>query len=435
MASRTITGGFSNNMNASASAVGQKTGYTYRSTPTLADQLTLIGTDLSTIGDEEQYTALGNAAANSAMAYFEEKLNRLKDAWNTKTEITVGALMGQAAPYVMDLGGAVKALGSKVDDLAAYILGIDIGEGWDSAGGGWNTVGRIADDIGGDMLSYMAQDQTLQNTLSSLSVVRAFGDALSVYDTISTTITKVMQKVETIMPIVDITVDLILSFYTGGTSTASAAQKSAELAQQRIEKLTALAAMVLRKYVYNIKIKVPSLLVGAVNTLSVRDAVLGGNDTDDWLRLLFDDDFYRQTLYSANWDQSISTALKDMMNVKGSVDGLVNDWSGFNFTNLKGESVLRGDFMKSRFMSRLTSDFMARAVSTARKTAYIRSFTDTDWSRPSILTRTDGAFGSSDGSSEKTDLDSVLDDDDKEMSPITDLKAIRTVSSRLLAEM
>jgi len=432
---RDVTNSFSSGINSSTGLSTVKNSLSTiknlgQNISTLSTQLNLLGIDAASIfTNETQYEDLLNATGNAALNYLNSKINRIKDAWNTKVEISVKALMGEVAPYVTNFGDASKLLVTKVDNLIGYITGTD-------ASGS----GSLLENLGKDALNYMASDSSLQSTLSGLSIIRTFGDALSIYDTVSNIVSKILKITETLIPTLQISTNLVLSYFTAGASTAEASQEITELAEHYCQQLIALAIKVIKKYVYNIKIKVPALFVGALNSISVREAMLSVDDTNGWLKAIFSEDFYENTLYSLQWEDSINQAIQTTL---GAIDDTVNDWSNFKFTNSNGDPISRGEFMKSKFISTLTSKFLRQAVATARKTAYIRSFENESWTTKYKYDTLSSEYSTSDTGIQKTDrnyelskLDLLLEDDKiDELSPITDLLSIKVVSAQLIANL
>lgn len=426
---RNVSGAFSSGISSSAStALGVKSTIK-EGAMTLSTQLSMLGLDTASIfTNEDQYKELANAAGNAALDYLNTKIDRIKNAWNTKVDISVKALIGEAAPYVLNFGDASKLLVSKIDNFVAYILGVDA-DGW----------GSILDELGSDAINYMASDPALQSTMSNLSVIKVMGDAFAAYDTVSKTVSKVLNIVEPLIPMLQIVTNLILSFRTGGASTAEAAQEITEQAQVACQKLLSLAIAALRKYVYNIKIKVPALFVGALNSVSVREAMISDSEMDGWLQAIFSEEFYQNTLYSLQWQDAINQAIQTTL---GSASSAVNDWSSFNFKDKDGNPLLRGEFMKTKFMSTLTSRFLKEAVAAARKTAYIRSFDNTNWKTKGDYDNSGARYDEDSqdkttaSGNKKSKLDILLENDgSKEMSPVTNLNSIRIVSKQLLTDL
>lgn len=321
-----------------------------------------------------------NTVGNVANKYLQSKIDRIKDACNTKVEMSIGALVGEAAPYVKNPGEAVNLLVDKIDDFIEYMLGVD--------GNGGGTLKSLIDDIGTDFLEYMMNDPSMQQVMSSLTIVKSFGQVIKVYAKAEEMIVKILSKIEPLIPILQIATNLASSYFSGGTSAAEASEEMTELVTKYSQELIALAIGAIKKYVFSIKIKMPSIIVGALNSLSVREAMRAGDWESDWLKAIFDEDFYNQTLYSLQWQDAINQAITTTF---GSYADIAKSNLTFNFTNSKGEPITRGEFMKSRFMATLTASFMKSAIASARKTAYINDIDDQDYKTTTEEYGTSGA--------------------------------------------
>ena len=338
-----------------------------------AQQITLLGLDgglgiLKGSIEDTFNKELWNTAGSVASQYLQSKVDRIKDSWNTKVTITIGALMGEVTPFVKNPKEAASLLVDKIDDLVEYMVGVD--------GKGGNTLKSLLGDLGTDFMDYMMNDSSMQQVMSNLTIVKTFGQVLVTYNKVESMVVKILEKIEPLIPYLQIATNLASSYFSGGTSSVEAAQEMAELVSKYSQQLIALAAGALRKYVFSIKIKVPSLLVGALNSLSVREAILAGDFESDWLKAIFDEDFYEHTMYSLQWQDSINSAITTTL---GSYADVAKGALTFNFVNAKGEPITRGEFMKTQFMKSLTSGFMRAAVASTRKTAYIQKLEDQDF--------------------------------------------------------
>lgn len=375
---------------------------------------------LDTIGDTEK---LLNATGNVASKYLQAKIDRIKDAWNTKVEISLNALLGEVTPFVKNPKEAVSLLVDKIDDLVEYLLGVD--------GSGGNDLKSLIDDIGTDALEFMMADSSMQQVMSNLSVVKTFGQVLNTYNKIESMVTSILSVVEPLIPVLQIATNLASSYFSGGTSTAEAAQEMTELITKYSQQLIALAAGALRKYVFSIKIKLPSLVVGALNSLSVREAILTGDYEYEWLKSIFDEDFYNQTLYSLQWQDSINTAINTTL---GSYAEIAKNNLSLNFTNSKGESITRGEFMKSKFMSTLTSSFMSAARASARKTAYISDVSERQYqTKKETYDKHLPEISESDNISVSATISDVVKENNKKKFNVNSIDTIISLSAKIIS--
>lgn len=364
--------GLANNASSSTAKAGINglTGLAQKSNSSFNNQMNALGLDADLwmsgitgagiavdLGTEENW----NTAASVASKYLQSKIDRIKDAWSTKVSISIGALVGEATPFIKSPSEAVGLLVDKIDDLILYMVGVD--------GSGGNSLKSLVDDIGTDALEYMMNDPSMQQVVSGLTVVKMFGQAMEAYNRVEKYVVKILEVIEPLIPVLQIVTNLASAYFSGGTSAVEAAQETSELVAKYSQQLIALAMGALRRYVFTIKIKVPSLVVGALNSLSVREAMRAGDWENDWLKSIFDEDFFNQTMYSLQWQDSINTAIQTTL---GSyADKAKNALEGFNFTDSHGRPITRGEFMKTKFMNTLTTSFMTSARASARKTAYI----------------------------------------------------------------
>lgn len=399
----------------------------------LSSQVSILGIDLASALSKTENEERGSnsdgydgtsefidTAGSVAQKYIQEKIDRIVSAYKTKVDITIGALVGEVSPYVVNTKEAFSLLGDKIDDLIRYMAGVN--------GTGGETLKDLIDDLGTDVLEYMANDPAMMQATSSLNVVKAFGQVLNTYAKVESIVSKVLSTIEPLIPALQIFTNIVLSFYSGGASATEAGQESAELVEHYCQELLAWGMGVLKKYLFSIKVKLPAIVVGALNSISVREAMLTVDYKSDWLRAIFDEDFYEQTMYSAQWQDAINTAINTTL---GSYADLAKNTLNFNFTNSNGDPITRGDFMKSKFMSTLTSTFMTAARMSARKTAFIYNI---DWDQDkSTLESSESSEYDSDTEKENgSALDKILNRSYAEMVSIKDLKTIRNLSSKLI---
>ena len=316
--------------------------------------------DYSVLSTSDPANIFVNTAGSVAQKYFQAKLDRLKSLWNTKVDMSVGGLIGEVAPYTVNPAEAFSLLADKIDDLIKYLAGVD-----DHGG---NTLSALVDDLGTDMLQYLANDPAMQEATMNLETVKLFGKALEVYSEVEKTVSKVLDVTGPLIPPLQIFTNIVLSYFSGGASASEAAQELTVLVEHYCQQLVAWAAGTLKKYLYKINIKLPSLVVGAINSISVREAMLTTDFKAEWLQNMFNNSFYEQTMYTVQWQDAINEAITTTL---GSYADKARNIMTLNFTNSKGEEISRGEFMKSRFMSTLTSSFMKTARAAARKTAFL----------------------------------------------------------------
>lgn len=328
----------------------------------LASNLAQTGEDILNISIGDDLSDVTSAVGDAAGRFLQEKIKALKDSLTTKTSVEIRSFVGEVAPYVKSPTEAAKALVGKIDNLVEYYF----------------SPNGYLKDLGEDFMSFAMNDPSIQTTLSSLTVVQAFASSLNtVADTIST-LKRLFSFVEPILPIIEVTSNLFSAVRTQNAAAGTKAQLDAQKEVERLsQQLTSLLLGSFRKWVFSLRVEVPNLLLGAIQTLSVRDAITLNNDmTNGWFGALFDEDFYDQTVYSYTWENSWNKTIRDTL---GSAESMVTNWENFNFTDINGNPITRGEFLKSKVMTTFTQNFLRQAVSTARKEARIRQYSSTDW--------------------------------------------------------
>ena len=376
--------------------------------------------------DSSQYEKLADAAGSAALDYLNQKLERIKTLWTTPQTTTVGALIGEISPYALSPEEAGKILVSRLKDLVAYIAGVQSGETW-------KDMGLNALD---DVVGYFASDSNFMTAASQLQAIQAFGNTLSAIATALSTAKKILNIIETVLPWNEITALFSLIVWSGGTTAAEGTAKISEEVEKITQRLLAMLMRPLRKMVFGIKLQVPSLLLGAMNSISVKEAVSSYGPAATYLQTIFSEKFYQETVNSYRWETGINQALTDTL-------GTIDNWSQFNFDN----EADRGNLLKSKFLSSLVKNYMygvdgnGGILAEAKTQAHIINYSTENiaWgsynesyvssipSSTSTFTETTSAASASISISP---LDSILNDT-TDVSPVTDEIAIRVISKKI----
>ena len=326
----------------------------------LAANMTQLGQDLININVGDDLANTIDVAGDVAGRFLEAKINALKESLTTKTSVEIRSFVGEVAPYVKSPVEAVKALTKKIDGLVEYYF---------------SPKGYLA-DLGKDFLSYAQNDPAVQSTLANLSGVRALASGLNTVHDFIDTLKRIFSYVEPIIPIFEVTSNLYNAFRTQNASAGElAATDIVKNAGVYAQELTTLLLGSFRKWVYSLRVEVPNFLLGAISTLSVRD-VMVTDKTNGWFGAIFDEDFYDKTVYTYTWEDSWNKAIRETL---GAHETLINNWENLNFTDYNNNPITRGEFMKSKFMTTFTQNFMKQAIATARKEARIRQYSSTSW--------------------------------------------------------
>ena len=354
---------------------------------------------------EQQFTKVGESFVNTAQSYLQNKIKRLKDLWDTKVDVTVQGLVGEVAPYALGLEDLGKNLSNKIARVMSYLLGTGDSESWK---------GLLA-DLGDDVLNTLSSDSSLIESVSSLSIIKSTADAFNAVSGIINTVNKVMDVLEQARPWVSSGCSFALSFWSGGTSAVEGVNTISSEAQRVIAKVQELSLYALKKVVFPLKIKVPALVVGAIDSISVRDEMLDPTNPyySNLTRGLFDDSFFSELEYTSQWGNAIADAVDAVKKSVKDVSGLVNQVS-----------------TKEMFKNTLTSSYINQASIIARKQAqtYNSLYADN-----SLVIKGLTSSGSSSDTSDTT-LDDLIDDL-RNMNPITSAESLILISKTVFDSM
>lgn len=314
-----------------------------------------------TFTDGNQYAAVADAAGSAALNYIQSKLQRIKDLWHQKSTVTVGSLVGEVAPMAIHFTDVPKLIGDKATDLIGYLT--------DTKGG---TLGELASNFGTDALSSILGDSGLQSSISQLQIVQAYGNALNGVASLIDTGRRIMNKVEPVLPYLEIVTNIAMA-WINPPAAAEASSDIQSTVSEEIQKLVALATEPFRKLVFNIKLSVPQLLVGAWNSLSVREATSWyGDKSYKWMMEVFSGEYYNDITNSLQWQKSINNALNETV-------GTITDWSKFSFISDNSDI---GKLMKSKFLNSVVQNYMwgaDGAVARAKSAAHIMEWANKSW--------------------------------------------------------
>lgn len=397
------------------------------------DYTKAAGIAASNIFEGDQYADVVDAAGSSAINYLNQKIERIKQAWTTTTTVSVSALMQEIAPYCLDWKTAIKLLGERIPSLISYLTGVQ-GE----------TYADIGINLGKELSEYITTDPTVLDSVSNLQVIQATANALSAVSSIISTVETILGYLEPALPYLEIATNLALVLFSGGASAVEVGTKTPMTVQSEAQKLVSLLYEDARKALYNIKIKVPVALVGALDSISVRDYMMGYTSSEassfiKWMKDAMGSDIYKRTINSLVFDDYIEKYFTKYIPGYGSggnltMNSFLNDLSniiaGENGTNFYG------DIMKGKFLSNLTTTFMTNAVDLARKKAYISDTNSIYYNTLNTNNIGDSnlnieGIGSNfldkDNSANKNSTDVLLGKNLGE-SPITDENSIRIIS-------
>lgn len=221
------------------------------------------------LNDDEGVSRVADAASAAALAYFNKKVEKIKSAWTTTQEITVGDLLGEVAPYCIDWSLFSTTLANKLNNMLVYVVSL----------GSYDSSSEFAEDVDESILeeinsimSAMLDDPSVESAVSNLKIVKTMTSTMDSLTSIINSAKKIMSVVEPYLPTVEILADLAVAWISGGISASKASQETQEYMSTLAQEVFARAFEVIRKLYLGIKIRMPSLLLGALGTLKVNEA-------------------------------------------------------------------------------------------------------------------------------------------------------------------
>lgn len=200
--------------------------------------------------DSEGWENLGDAASSAALNYVNNLLEKLKEAWNTTTTVSIASLVGEISPYCVNIKETGRLLSSKVQNLLSDSLLTEI------------------NNLGDAFLN----DPAITSAVANLKIVQAFASTINgVASTIDIT-KKILTAVEPFLPWLEIISNLALIFWSGGATASEATSQIQKYMASMIQELGVRIFEVFRRLIFNIKFKVPSLLVTTLSSLKFNEA-------------------------------------------------------------------------------------------------------------------------------------------------------------------
>ena len=301
--------------------------------------------------DGSQYTEVWDALSSAATKYKEDMIERIKSLWTTPATITIGSIMEEVAPYALNTSDAVKLLVKKLLNFSTYLTGITSFS--DDSGSWWQSLENMGVEIGSDILG----DSAVTDSLSKLSVIQSFASGVQTVVNVIDGVQSTLKKVEPLIPYIEILCEFSLGceFRIGPVtkfqSITKGAQDTVANASKLAERLIAQSIYDLKKYLYSVKLTVPSLVVGSLQSLSVKEALVGYEGLDGQLNIsnvLFGDVFYLNTANSLTVARAIDASLNSLRNTVTA-------------------PPLRSAFKTSDFLAAFVINYMDSVIADARR--------------------------------------------------------------------
>ena len=373
-----------------------------------------IGSSAASLFEGSQYEAVGDAVGSASINFLNQRIERLKQMWTTTTQISVKSLMDEIAPYCYNPIDAVEVLSDKISGAVGYLLGVD-GDDW----------GEVFANLGTDYTESLMSDPTVLDSVSNLKAVQTVANTLSGITSSIAVVQGILKILEPAFPYLEIAASLGCVFMSCGSTAPEATSRTTQTVQSVCQQLTSLAIKEIKNACFNIKLQVPSLLVGVMEQLSVKEAVASyssNNSVLSFLNTVFDEQFYQETKMSLTWMETINETINTYFGwAENGGEGLLDNI--FESSN--------GTSMKAKFVTSLTKNFMHNAVKLAQQKSHIIAYHETGWT-----TTTNYADYASLGDPIASNFNSVTETSpvvialNKNLgeSPITDEDSIRSIS-------
>lgn len=349
-----------------------------------------------------------NPSSSAALSVINTKLAELQRVGTSTVSVKLGNLLGEVAPGAISIFSLGPFLVNGIDRLTKVLLG-NTADPTVAAAPGFK-------EIPAEIVEKLTGSRGVSTTLAGFSTIRNYASSANVFSGTLKVAGAIMKVIEALLPIAEITADLALTLWSCGTSTAKAGAELTEVIEDLCQRLLSLALEALRKFIFGLKIDVPSYLVGSLGTMSLYE-VMNRGINDAWLKDVFDEEFFRTALTSDTWETSIAQALK---NIQPNVEDIP-----YNYTKT------RGDLLKELFTAELVREFMIRSTKIAREKAQLVNYDNLDWSYyDEVILRTKTPKENSSYSL----LDGLLVRNLQE-SPLTDEESIILVSGTVLEKM
>ena len=205
--------------------------------------------------DANQYLQAVDAAHAATLDYLNDKLEGIIKYLTETSEVTVGTILGEVAPYAMNPKGAWTALKNRLGELVSKLNFME-----------------ILDGVSQDVLSGILSNETLVNSIANINAIQGLVASATAISNVWNTAENVLKSIEPILPPIEI-LAAMSGIWVNPALAAEASQKSLTYGQMLLDWAMSKATTLLKKYVYSIKLTIPSFLLDAVNTVSVKSAV------------------------------------------------------------------------------------------------------------------------------------------------------------------
>ena len=211
--------------------------------------------DKFTDWNANQYLQAVDAAHAATLDYLNDKLDSIIKYLTDTSEVTVGTILGEVAPYAMNPKEAWTALKNRLGEVMSKL---DFTE--------------ILGDISQDALSSILSNETLVGSIANINAIQGLVASATAINNVWNTAENILKSIEPILPPIEI-LAAMSGIWVNPALASEASQKSLTYGQMLLDWAMSKATILLKKYVYSVKLTVPSFVLDAVDTLSVKSAV------------------------------------------------------------------------------------------------------------------------------------------------------------------
>ena len=211
--------------------------------------------DKFTDWNANQYLQAVDAAHAATLDYLNDKLDNIIKYLTDTSEVTVGTILGEVAPYAMNPKEAWTSLKNRLGELVSKL---DFTE--------------ILGDVSQDALSSILSNETLVSSIANINAIQGLVASATAINNVWNTAENILKSIEPILPPIEI-LAAMSGIWVNPALASEASQKSLTYGQMLLDWAMSKATVLLKKYVYSVKLTVPSFVLDAMDTLSVKSAV------------------------------------------------------------------------------------------------------------------------------------------------------------------
>ncbi len=211
--------------------------------------------DKFTDWNANQYLQAVDAAHAATLDYLNDKLDSIIKYLTDTSEVTVGTILGEVAPYAMNPKEAWTSLKNRLGELVSKL---DFTE--------------ILGDVSQDALSSILSNETLVSSIANINAIQGLVASATAINNVWNTAENILKSIEPILPPIEI-LAAMSGIWVNPALASEASQKSLTYGQMLLDWAMSKATILLKKYVYSVKLTVPSFVLDAMDTLSVKSAV------------------------------------------------------------------------------------------------------------------------------------------------------------------